>query len=82
MDVFLGIIKALPYNFTPQGWLPCDGRILKIRENTALYSLISNKFGGDGKETFALPNLLGAEPDPAGLCKYYICMSGYYPIWN
>jgi len=79
MDVFLGMIKAFPYTFTPEWWLPCDGRLLPITQNQALFSLISNKFGGDGKNNFALPDLRGAETDAGGHCKYYIATSGLYP---
>ena len=62
MDAFLGEIRMLPFNFAPGGWAECDGRVLDIASNTALFSVLSNKFGGDGKTTFALPGLRGALP--------------------
>jgi microcystin-dependent protein len=77
MDQILGTILLLPYSFTPIDMLLCNGQILQIQQNTALYSLIGNQYGGNGTTTFALPNLLGTEPLP-GL-KYYMVVSGVYP---
>ncbi len=77
MDYFLGLIMLMPYNFAPMDWTFCNGQILPIRENTALYSLIGNTYGGDGVTTFALPNLQGAEPIPN--MHYCICLAGIYP---
>lgn len=56
---FLGQIMFVPYNFTPNGWHDCDGSILKISENAALFSLIGTTYGGDGRTTFALPDAQG-----------------------
>lgn len=58
-DFYLGEIRVFPYGKTPQGWLPCDGRMLPITQYTALYSLIWTNYGGDGRSTFALPDLQG-----------------------
>lgn len=77
MDFFIGSIMLFPYNFAPVGWVSCEGQILTISQNPALFSLISNKFGGDGTTNFALPNLRGAEPIPG--MKYYIAVEGIYP---
>lgn len=77
MDYILGSIVLFPFNFTPFGWLPCNGQTLQIAQNQALYSLIGATFGGNGSTTFNLPNLQGAEPLPQ--MKYFICMSGLYP---
>jgi microcystin-dependent protein len=77
MDVFIGLIRLLPYNRTPRGWLPCEGQILQIQQNAALFALISNKFGGDGRTTFALPNLKGFEPQPGA--RYFMAMAGLFP---
>jgi microcystin-dependent protein len=79
MDIFLGIIKAFPYEFVPRGWTLCDGHLMNIQQNTALFALLSNRFGGDGKTTFAVPDLRGAEPDAGGLCRYYIATMGLFP---
>lgn len=57
MEPLLGSIMALPYTFAPQGWLACDGSILSISQNTALFSLIGVTFGGNGTTTFNLPDI-------------------------
>jgi len=60
MENYLGEIRLFPYNRIPNGWLACNGQTLPINQNQALYSLIGTKFaGGDGKTTFAMPNLNG-----------------------
>jgi microcystin-dependent protein len=56
-DPFLGEIRIFPFNFAPQGWELCNGQLLSISQNTALFSLIGTFYGGDGQTTFALPNL-------------------------
>lgn len=61
-DNFLGEIKLLPYNWPPKNWLPCDGRLLSIASNQALFSLLGTTYGGDGVTTFALPDLRGRVP--------------------
>ena len=54
---YIGEIATYAFNFCPRNWLPTDGRLIGIYSNTALYSLIGNYYGGDGKQTFALPNI-------------------------
>jgi len=66
MDVFIGSLMLVPYNFEPRGYAFCDGRLLSIAQYTALFSLLGNQFGGDGKSTFALPDLRGRVPIGAG----------------
>jgi microcystin-dependent protein len=61
-DVFVGEIRVFPFNFAPVNWAQCDGQLLAISQNTALFSLLGTQFGGDGKSTFALPNLQGNMP--------------------
>jgi microcystin-dependent protein len=56
---FLGQVKLFAGNFAPQGWHDCDGSLLPISENTALFALIGTTYGGDGQTTFALPDLRG-----------------------
>lgn len=56
---FIGQIKMVGFNFAPQGWSLCDGQLLPISENDALFSLIGTIYGGDGQQTFALPDLRG-----------------------
>jgi len=59
MEPFLGQIQAFGFNFAPRGWAMCEGQILPIAQNTALFSLLGTTFGGDGRTTFALPDLRG-----------------------
>ena len=56
---FLGEIDLVAFNFAPQGWAQCDGQILAINQNAALFDLLGTTFGGDGVQTFALPDLRG-----------------------
>lgn len=58
-DPYIGEIAIYPYNFTPRGWAYCQGQLMDINSNQALYSLIGTTFGGDGRSTFALPDLRG-----------------------
>jgi microcystin-dependent protein len=78
MDYLIGEIELFPYNQVPYGWRKCNGDIMMIVQNTALFSLIGTMFGGDGKTTFALPNLLNDSP-LAGM-DYYMCIYGIYPM--
>lgn len=62
MDPYVGEIRLFAGNFAPKGWAFCNGQILPISQNTALFSLLGANYGGDGKVTFALPNLQGRAP--------------------
>src|SRR6201993_1110688 len=62
MDPFVAEIRIFPFNFAPKGWAFCDGQILPISQNTALFSLLGTTYGGDGKSNFALPNMQGNAP--------------------
>ena len=57
MEPFIGQIQPFGFNFPPRGWAFCDGQLLAISQNTALFSLLGTTFGGDGRTTFALPDL-------------------------
>ncbi|MEO6280462.1 tail fiber protein [Roseateles sp.] len=75
-DPFVAEIRVLPFNFAPTGWASCDGQLMPISQNTALFSLIGTYYGGDGKSTFGLPNLggrfaMGAGQGP-GLSERYL----------
>ena len=59
---YVGEIRLFPYNFAPNGWFDCDGRLLPISEYDVLYSLVGTVYGGDGVNTFALPDLRGRVP--------------------
>lgn len=62
MDPFVAEIRIFPFNFAPKGWAFCDGQLLPLSQNTALFSLLGTTYGGDGKSNFALPNLQGSAP--------------------
>lgn len=57
-EPFIGEIRYLPYSFAPEGWFPCDGRQYSIQQYAALFSILGTTFGGDGKTTFGVPNLM------------------------
>lgn len=59
MEPFIGQIQAVGFNFAPRGWALCDGQLLPINSNQALFSLLGTTYGGDGRTTFALPDLRG-----------------------
>jgi len=65
-EPFVAQIQIVPFNFAPRGWAECNGQLLPISQNTALFSLLGTTFGGDGRSNFALPNLQGASPLHAG----------------
>ncbi len=77
MESSIGQIQLFPYDYTPQGWALCDGKIMRISQHQALFSLIGTCFGGGGKTTFALPDLRGKEPAPD--MRYCIALAGIYP---
>jgi microcystin-dependent protein len=58
-DPFVAEIRIFPFNFAPKGWAWCDGQLLPLSQNTALFSLLGTTYGGDGKSNFALPDLQG-----------------------
>lgn len=72
-DPYLGQIMWVPYNFTPNGWAECDGQLLSISQNSALYTLLGTQFGGNGTTTFALPDMQG---------KTIIGANKIYPVGN
>ena len=61
-DPFVAEISIFPFNFAPKGWAWCDGQLLPLSQNTALFSLLGTTYGGDGKSNFALPDLQGRAP--------------------
>ena len=75
-DQFVGEVRCVGFNFPPTGWAYCDGQLLAISQNTALFSLLGTFYGGDGKSTFALPNLQGnvaiGQGNGAGLSQRFI----------
>jgi len=85
MDPTIGQIQLFAFGFVPTGWALCNGQTLPITGNEALYSLLSITYGGDGKTTFGLPNLNGANGQPRAslrtdaFMQYYIATEGLYP---
>src|SRR5712691_5336611 len=61
-DPFVAEIRIFPFNFAPKGWALCDGQLMPISQNTALFSLLGTTYGGDGKSNFALPDMQGNAP--------------------
>jgi len=82
-DNFLGEIRLFGTNFAPSGWALCNGQLLPLAQNTALFSLLGTNYGGDGRTTFGLPNLQGRIPlswgQGAGLSSYNIGETGGTP---
>ena len=77
MDPFIGEIRLVGFSFAPMGWALCDGQLVSIVQNQALFALLGITYGGDGKTTFALPKLSG-DALQSGL-KYVIAMQGIFP---
>jgi microcystin-dependent protein len=75
MDPILGMVYMFAGNFAPLGYAMCDGQLLHISQNTALFSLLGMTYGGDGKTTFALPKL--SAPIPG--INYVIAVRGIFP---
>jgi microcystin-dependent protein len=65
-DPFVAEIRIFPFNFSPKGWAFCDGQLLPLSQNTALFSLIGTFYGGNGTSNFALPNMQGSVPIHTG----------------
>ncbi|MDN3694967.1 tail fiber protein [Chryseobacterium tructae] len=76
MEEYMGIVKLFAGNFAPRGWMFCDGSILSISRNSALFSLLGTTYGGDGITTFALPNLKGRMALGAG----NVNANEFYPL--
>ena len=79
-DPFVAEIRMFGFNFAPKGWAFCNGQLLPLSQNTALFSLLGTFYGGDGKSTFALPNLQGSAPvhqgQGQGLSEYFLGQQG------
>ena len=76
-DPFLGEIRLVGWSFAPQGWALCNGQLLSISQNAALFSLLNTTYGGDGRVNFALPNLNGVVPIGVGQAA-----SGTNYVWG
>ena len=79
-DPFVAEIRIFPFNFAPRGWAWCNGQLMPLSQNTALFSLLGTTYGGDGRSNFALPNLMDSAPmhpgQGPGLTQRYLGESG------
>lgn len=83
-DAFIGEITLFSGRYCPVDWVDADGRVMPIRGNEALYSILGDSFGGDGRTNFALPDLRKSVPaavaDAGKQLRYCIAVRGYYPM--
>ena len=77
---YIGDIREFAFNFAPSGWLPCDGQLVAISENDALFNLIGTTYGGDGESTFALPKFAGKATKNGTNLNCCISLYGSMPI--
>lgn len=75
-EPFVGELRLFPFGITPRGWLPCEGQLINIQTNQALFSLIGATYGGDGRTNFALPDLRGRVPIHKGAGINYGASAG------
>lgn len=85
-EPFIGEIRMVGFNFAPRGWAMCDGQLLAISSYTALFSILGTTYGGDGRTTFALPDLRGRTPihegQGPGLSPYPLGQKSGYQTWQ
>jgi microcystin-dependent protein len=74
MQPYIGQIFLVAFDYAPKGWAPCNGALLSIAQNQALFSILGTTYGGDGVTTFALPNF-----DKVGATQYVIALWGAFP---
>jgi microcystin-dependent protein len=74
---YIGMIKLFAGNFAPVGWAECQGQLMPIANNEALFSILGTTYGGDGQSTFALPNL--TKKTPVNGTRYIMCLFGAFP---
>jgi microcystin-dependent protein len=81
MDPFVAEIRVFGFKFAPKGWAECNGQLLPVSQNTALFALLGTNFGGDGKSTFGLPDFQGSTAigQGQGLSSYYVGEEGGVP---
>ena len=82
MGFYIGQICLFPWSWAPRGWAKCDGQLLTIQENPALFSLIGTEFGGDGRTNFALPKMTPIKAESGGDVAFFINLEGVYPSRN
>lgn len=77
MEPILGQVQAFAFTFAPRGWMRCQGQQLQIADNQALFALLGTTYGGDGRATFALPDL--TKQSKADNLNYCIALNGVFP---
>ena len=78
-DAYVGDVRGFAFPNPPAGWVACDGRLLSVGGSTALFSLLGTTYGGDGKSTFALPDITGSDPMTGQTLHYFISVGGNFP---
>ena len=78
-ETYLGDVRAMSFGFAPRGWAKCQGQLLPINQNRALFELLGTRYGGDGKANFGLPALAGVPAQGGQSLTYCICLLGSMP---
>ena len=73
---YLGDVRAMSFDFAPEGWAPCKGQLLPIAQHAALFALLGTAYGGNGQTSFALPSLPGVPAQDGAALTYCICIQG------
>jgi microcystin-dependent protein len=79
-DPYLGDVRAMSFDFVPHGWAPCQGQLVPVAQNQALFSVLGTTYGGDGIVNFGLPKLAGVPAQNGAELPYCICMEGLMPL--
>jgi len=79
-ETYLGDVRAMSFGFAPRGWAQCNGQLLPIAQNQALYELLGTRYGGDGKASFGLPALPGVPAQGSAALTYCISLRGTFPM--
>ncbi|MFK7950030.1 MAG: phage tail protein [Saprospiraceae bacterium] len=74
MNICLGTVQAFAFNYAQRGWMKCEGQLLQINDYNALFSLLGTTYGGNGRDTFALPNINPTGSATVGVLNYCICV--------
>ena len=82
MEGTIGEIRLFGGNFAPRNWAFCEGQMMPINQNQALFSILGTTYGGDGRTTFALPVLANLQSQGKSEVRYIICLAGIFPSRN
>ncbi len=78
-ETYLGDVRAMSFDFAPHGWARCNGQLMSTAQNPALFHLLGNRYGGDGKTSFALPALTPVPAQNGAALGYCIALQGLFP---